>query len=58
LAKRLGVTPPGWEENAGVYGQRGWYSVADIDGPGAIDRVREYKRAVKAEAKAKKAEKA
>ena len=53
LAKRLGVSPPGWEEKAGVYGQKGWYSVADIDGPGAIDRVREYKRAVKAEAKAK-----
>ena len=53
LAKRLGVGPPGWEEKVGVYGQKGWYSVADIDGPGAIDRVREYKRAVKAEAKAK-----
>ena len=52
LAKRLGIAPPGWEEKAGLYGQRGWYSVADIDGPGAIDRVREYKRAVKAEAKA------
>jgi uncharacterized HhH-GPD family protein len=53
LAKRLGVAPPGWEESAGVYGQQGWYSVADLDGPGAIDRVREYKRAVKAKAKAK-----
>jgi uncharacterized HhH-GPD family protein len=51
LAKRLGVAPPGWEDKAGVYGEAGYYSVADIDGPGAIDHVREYKRAVKAKAK-------
>jgi uncharacterized HhH-GPD family protein len=58
LAKRLGVTPPGWEEVAGPYGQPGWYSVADIDGPDSLQRVREHKKAVKTEAKAAKATKA
>src|SRR5262249_52571607 len=53
LAKRLGIQPPGWEEAAGVYAQPGWFSVADIDGPDALARVREHKKAVKAEAKAK-----
>ena len=52
LAKRMGVTPPGWEDVAGPYGRSGWFSVADIDGPDALVRVREYKRATKAAAKA------
>ncbi|HVL27659.1 MAG TPA: HhH-GPD-type base excision DNA repair protein [Acidimicrobiales bacterium] len=55
LAKRLGITPPGWQEVAGAYGQAGWFSVADIDGPESLARVREHKRAVKAEAKRAKA---
>jgi uncharacterized HhH-GPD family protein len=54
LAKRLGVQPPGWEEVAGAYGQPGFFSVADVDGPDALARVREHKRAMKAEAKAAK----
>ncbi len=53
LAKRMGVTPPGWDAAAGTYGKPGWFSVADIDGPDALARVREHKRALKAEAKAK-----
>ncbi|MFN2503247.1 MAG: HhH-GPD-type base excision DNA repair protein [Acidimicrobiales bacterium] len=53
LAKRLGITPPGWQEVAGLYGEAGWFSVADVDGPEALARVREHKRAVKAAAKAK-----
>ena len=53
LAKRLGVTPPGWEEVAGAYGEPGWFSVADVDGPEALARVREHKRAVKAEARSR-----
>ncbi|MGI9023823.1 MAG: HhH-GPD-type base excision DNA repair protein [Acidimicrobiales bacterium] len=53
LAKRMGVTPPGWGEVAGAYGRPGWFSVADIDGPESLGRVREYKRATKAAAKAK-----
>jgi uncharacterized HhH-GPD family protein len=54
LAKRLGVRPPGWEAAAGFYGGRGWFSVADVDGPDALARVREHKRAMKAEAKSSK----
>ncbi|HEV3402406.1 MAG TPA: HhH-GPD-type base excision DNA repair protein [Acidimicrobiales bacterium] len=53
LGKRLGVTPAGWEDAAGAYGKPGWFSVADVDGPEALARVREHKKAVKAEAKAK-----
>ncbi len=53
LAKRLGVKPPGWEKAAGSYGGRGWFSVADVDGPESLARVREHKRAMKAEAKSK-----
>ena len=51
LAKRLGVRPSGWEEAAGVYAAEGYRSVADIDGPDALVRVREHKRAMKAAAK-------
>ena len=54
LGKRLGVAPPGWEEAAGEYGPPGTYkSVADIDGPDALLRVRSYKKEMKAAAKAK-----
>ena len=58
LAKRLGIAPPGWEDAAGAYGTPGWFSVADIDGPDALARVREHKKAMKAEAKARNARKA
>ncbi len=51
LGKRLGVAPPGWEEAAGAYGKPGWFSVADVDGPESLARVREHKKAMKAEAK-------
>ena len=54
LAKRMGVTPPGWEDVAGPYGQAGHFSVADIDGPEALAAVREHKKAMKAAAKAAK----
>ena len=54
LAKRLGVTPPGWEEVAGPYAQVGHFSVADIDGPEALALVREHKKSMKAAAKAAK----
>jgi uncharacterized HhH-GPD family protein len=57
LAKRMGVQPPGWEEAAGIYAEHGCYSVADVDGPDSLAKVREYKRAKKAEAKAKAAKK-
>ena len=54
LAKRLGVTPPGWEDVAGGYGKPGHFSVADIDGPESLAAVREHKKAMKAAAKAAK----
>jgi uncharacterized HhH-GPD family protein len=53
LGKRMGVQPPGWDRAAGLYAEMGNYSVADVDGPESLARVREYKRAAKAEAKAK-----
>ena len=52
LGKRLGVAPAGWEDAADVYGQPGHRSIADVDGPGAIEEVRAYKQAMKAKAKA------
>lgn len=55
LGKRLGVAPPGWERLAGDYGKPGHRSIADVDGPGAIDKVRAYKQEQKAKAKAAKA---
>ena len=54
LAKRMGVTPPGWEDVAGPDGELGHFSVADIDGPEALAAVREHKKAMKAAAKAAK----
>jgi uncharacterized HhH-GPD family protein len=54
LAKRVGVTPPGWEDVAGPYAEVGHFSVADIDGPEALALVRQHKQAMKAAAKAAK----
>jgi uncharacterized HhH-GPD family protein len=52
LGKQLGVTPPGWPEAAGAFGRPGTFvSVADIDSPEALERVRAYKQAVKTAAK-------
>ena len=52
LAKRLGVTPAGWQQAAGTYGTPGYFSIADVDGPESLAKVREYKQAKKAAAKA------
>jgi len=52
LAKRLGVGPPGWRVAAGPYGGEGFRSVADIDGPEALVKVRETKKAAKDAARA------
>ncbi|HUY30998.1 MAG TPA: HhH-GPD-type base excision DNA repair protein [Acidimicrobiales bacterium] len=52
LGKRLGVSTPGWAEAAGPFGDAGSYrSVADVDGPEALAKVREHKQALKAAAK-------
>ncbi|GAA1850329.1 HhH-GPD-type base excision DNA repair protein [Microlunatus capsulatus] len=58
LAKHRGVTPTGWEEAAGPFGQDGFRSVADVVDEESLARVRESKRAVKATKKAAKAEQA
>jgi len=52
LGKQRGVTPPGWREAAGAYGEQGAYrSVADVVDPASLARVRETKQAAKAAAK-------
>jgi uncharacterized HhH-GPD family protein len=49
LAKRLGVKPEGWEKAAGRFGEPGTFqSVADIDGPDSLARVRAFKKQMKA----------
>jgi uncharacterized HhH-GPD family protein len=54
LGKQYGVTPPGWREAAGDYGQEGSRrSVADITGPQTLAEVRAFKQAQKAAAKAR-----
>jgi uncharacterized HhH-GPD family protein len=56
LGKQYGVQPDGWREAAGGYGEDGSYrSVADIVDGDSLTRVREFKKAMKAEAKAAKA---
>jgi uncharacterized HhH-GPD family protein len=52
LGKQLGVRPPGWEKAAGPFGERGSFrSVADIDSPETLAKVRQYKQEMKARAK-------
>jgi uncharacterized HhH-GPD family protein len=53
LAKRFGVTPPGWAEAASPFSDAVPRSVADIDSPEALVRVREWKRAQKAAGRTK-----
>ena len=43
LGKRLGVAPPGWEEAAAPFSDATPRSVADIDSPESLRRVREWK---------------
>ena len=54
LGKQLGVRPRGWREASEPYGEDGSRkSVADITGPESLAEVREYKKQMKAAAKAK-----
>ena len=53
LAKRFDVTPKGWEEAAGPFSDSTPRSVADIDSPETLARVRQWKQARKAEGKTK-----
>jgi uncharacterized HhH-GPD family protein len=52
LGKQYGVTPPGWREAAGDYGQEGSRrSVADVTGPESLAGVRAFKQEAKRTAK-------
>jgi uncharacterized HhH-GPD family protein len=54
LGKRFGVTPEGWREAAGSYGEEGSHrSVADIVDEESLGRVRSFKQQMKAAAKSK-----
>ncbi len=53
LAKRLGVRPEGWQEAAGPFADDTPRSVADIDSPESLARVRQWKQAQKAKGKSK-----
>jgi len=55
LGKQYGVTPKGWRVAAGDYGKAGSHlSVADIVDGGSLEKVRSYKKQMKAAAKAVK----
>jgi len=55
LGKQYGFTGEGWREASAPYGEDGSYrSVADIVSPESLTKVREYKKAMKAAAKAAK----
>ena len=53
LAKRFGVRPDGWEAQAGAFADSEPRSVADIDSPEALQRVRAWKKGQKALGKRK-----
>ncbi len=56
LGKQFGVTPSGWREAAGAYGEEGAHrSVADITDEGSLGKVRSFKQQMKAAAKDKAA---
>jgi len=53
LAKRFDKKPTGWEMAAGAFADEQPRSVADIDSPESLARVREWKKAQKAAGKSK-----
>jgi uncharacterized HhH-GPD family protein len=56
LGKQLAVRPKGWREAAGEFGEAGSHkSVADITDAKSLGKVREFKKSMKAQAKAAKA---
>jgi uncharacterized HhH-GPD family protein len=56
VAKQLDVRPAGWQEAIGPYAEDGSYrSVADVVDASSLAKVREFKQAAKATAKAKAA---
>jgi uncharacterized HhH-GPD family protein len=54
LGKQLGVHPSGWRDVSTPFGDAGSFlSIADIDSPEALTKVRKHKQQMKAAAKAK-----
>ncbi len=53
LAKRLGVTPAGWERVAAPFSDDQPRSAADVDSPEALQAVRAWKKAAKAAGRSK-----
>jgi uncharacterized HhH-GPD family protein len=53
LAKRFGLRPEGWEEATAPFSDDQPRSVADIDSRESFDRVRAWKKAMKAQGKGK-----
>ncbi len=54
VAKQLDVKPRGWQKACAPYGRKGTrMSIADVTGPESLVKVREWKQAQKAAAKAK-----
>jgi uncharacterized HhH-GPD family protein len=53
LAKRLGKQPAGWETVAAPFSDEVPRSVADVDSPESLAKVREWKKAQKAKGKSK-----
>jgi uncharacterized HhH-GPD family protein len=53
LAKRFGVRPPGWEQATAPFSDDQPRSVADIDSAESLARVRAWKKAMKAQGRAK-----
>ena len=52
VAKQLDVRPDGWETVVGAYAEEGFRSVADVTDPASLQKVRDFKKQKKAEAKA------
>jgi len=52
LAKQLDVKPRGWTTVVGDYGKKGFRSVADVVDADSLQKVRDFKKAAKAAAKA------
>jgi len=52
LAKQLDVRPVGWEDAVGAYAEDGYRSVADVVDEASLQKVRDFKKQMKAAAKA------
>jgi uncharacterized HhH-GPD family protein len=58
LAKQFGVRPDGWQDATGDYGKDGFRSIADVVDDASKAKVREFKKEMKARAKAATASRA